>query len=327
MTEVALSPAFDEALEAGDWDRIEELWLEALGRKPIPTPELMEVRRRLWKDGRRASPEPCSSCWRKRPKNQATVKTPCRPCVSLSASLTSLETRSRAGCFKPLLLARAGQQSLDPVLEQYSLSENRKPLEVLQSMETWLDHDIGTIVEVHGQGVGRVTELNLELGNLKVDVGGRRPVSIPFGAVARFVSRLPKGHFLRLQGRGSRRRWQNRVAENPGPCLVHILEGLERTGRRGEDQGCSRAGYWRPPRGRRGGPRPAKTPRVLSTGTGSRLKYSVTDSVEDAVQSCSRTSRPRTPGPDSRLRKDLGTTRRRRGITSRSEFLLPVSRS
>ena len=45
--------AFAEAIETGDWDRVEELWLEALDESPIPTAELFEVRRLIWKDGRK----------------------------------------------------------------------------------------------------------------------------------------------------------------------------------------------------------------------------------------------------------------------------------
>ena len=54
MTEsIEIRPGFAEALEVEAWDRVEELWLEALETKPIPTAELFEVRRLTWKAGRK----------------------------------------------------------------------------------------------------------------------------------------------------------------------------------------------------------------------------------------------------------------------------------
>ena len=50
---IEIGPAFTEALDAEDWDRLEELWLEALDARPIPTAELLEVRRLIWKGGRK----------------------------------------------------------------------------------------------------------------------------------------------------------------------------------------------------------------------------------------------------------------------------------
>ena len=54
MTEhIEIRPEFAQAIAGADWDRVEELWLEALDDPPIPTPELLEVRRLIWKAGRK----------------------------------------------------------------------------------------------------------------------------------------------------------------------------------------------------------------------------------------------------------------------------------
>ena len=44
---------FRQALEAEDWNRLEELWLEALEESQVPTTELLELRRLLWKAGKK----------------------------------------------------------------------------------------------------------------------------------------------------------------------------------------------------------------------------------------------------------------------------------
>ena len=46
-----LDHQFTQALESGDLDRVEECWLAALDEDPIPTAQLLEVRRLLWQAG------------------------------------------------------------------------------------------------------------------------------------------------------------------------------------------------------------------------------------------------------------------------------------
>jgi len=277
----AISTAFDDALETENYERVEELWLEELDRKRIRVDELLEVRRRLWKAGR---------------KNLAltmlellveTLDGAGDPHQSLAAlremvRLTTKPGRELVGSLeKALEESRADNPSLDAVVNRYSLTEQRKPAETLAAMENWLNHDQGTIVEVVGQGVGRVIELNLELDNIKVDIGGRRPVSVPFGAVSKFLRPLPEGDFRR-------RRVENPeklaafVKEQPGEALVEVIESL------GNEIGVAsiKAGlegvidlkgwnsWWSKAR---------KHPRILTSGTGSRLRYSVGESAEDAT--------------------------------------------
>ena len=50
---VEVREAFTEALDTEDWDRVEELWLEALDDLPASVNELLEVRRLVWKAGRK----------------------------------------------------------------------------------------------------------------------------------------------------------------------------------------------------------------------------------------------------------------------------------
>lgn len=156
----AISTAFDDALETENYERVEELWLEELNRKRIRVDELLEVRRRLWKAGR---------------KNLAltmlellveTLEGAGDPQQSLAALREMVRLTTKPGrelvrrLEKALAESRADNPSLDAVVNRYSLTEQRKPAETLADMENWLNHDQGTIVEVVGQGVGRVIELN-----------------------------------------------------------------------------------------------------------------------------------------------------------------------
>ena len=148
-------------------------------------------------------------------------------------------------------------------------------------MENLLDHDQGTIVEVVGQGVGRVIELNLELDNIKVDIGNRRPVSVPFGAVSKFLRPLPEGDFRRRKVEDSET-LAAFVQESPGEALAEVIESLGnnidvasiKAALEGVLDLKSWTSWWGKAR---------KHPRVLTAGTGSRLRYSVSESAEDAT--------------------------------------------
>ncbi|HSN53537.1 MAG TPA: GreA/GreB family elongation factor [Candidatus Sulfomarinibacteraceae bacterium] len=278
----AVSPAFDDALETENFERVEELWLESLERERIRVDELLEVRRRLFEAGRknlamtllellvetlegRDDPHPTLAALRE------LVRLTDKPGPEL------IERLQRA-----LGAARADNPSLDAVVARYSLTSQRRPAETLTEMESWLDHDRGTIVEVVGQGVGRVIELNLELDNIKVDIGGRRPVSVPFGAVSRFLRPLPEGDFRRRKVEDPEA-LALFVESDPGGALVEILGSLGdavdvaaiKAALDGVLPSSSWTSWWN---------RARKHPRILSAGTGSRLRYSVSSSAEDAAE-------------------------------------------
>jgi transcription elongation factor GreA len=134
------------------------------------------------------------------------------------------------------------------------------------------------VVEVVGQGVGRVVDANLALGNVKVDVGGQRPVSVPFGAVSRYIRLLEPGDFRR-EAVEDPDGLKSKVTEQPGDALVHLLESL------GEPSNVATikaalvglvpasgwTSWWTKAR---------KHPRLITSGSGSRLRYTVGETAE-----------------------------------------------
>jgi transcription elongation factor GreA len=277
----AVSNAFQDALLTEDFDRVEELWLESLDRDRIRVDELLEVRRLLWQAGRKNlsmtlldllsdTLEGRDDPYQTLAALKEQVRLVGKPDADLLARLESA-----------LTTARAESPSLDAVVSRYPLTSLKKPVDAIKHIENWLDHDTGTIVEVMGQGVGRVIELNLTLDNIKVDLGGRRPVSVPFGAVARYLRPLPEGDFRRRKVENPDE-LTSFVQDDPGEALVELIESL------GDDVSVSsiKAGlegvfstkgwtsWWSKAR---------KHPRILTSGTGSRLRYSVSGSAEDAT--------------------------------------------
>ncbi|HOC42468.1 MAG TPA: GreA/GreB family elongation factor [Thermoanaerobaculales bacterium] len=277
-----LHEGFPSALEAGDLDRVEELWLEALDSPAIAVDDLLEVRRALWKNGHKALAatllELLADTLEQRREWEAAL-TVLREIVRLTEKpgpeLVARLERALTG-------ARAGSPSLKLVLERHPLQGSRRPLDQLEIIERWLAFDRGTTVEVVGQGVGRVVDANLSLENIKVDLGGaRRAVSVPFGAAPRFLRRLPPGDFRRRAVEDPER-LRLEALEAPGEALVGLLESLAepadvaaiKAALEGIVDADGWTGWWAKAR---------KHPRLLASGAGSRLRYTVGASAAAAA--------------------------------------------
>jgi transcription elongation factor GreA len=273
---------FRDAIQADDLDRVEELWLDALSATPLPLAELLEVRRLLWsaghKDLARTLLELLAEAGQQH-ENWGVAVRALSELVRLGdngdhALLDRLEAA--------FATTRSDSPSLEAVRRRFALASSRRPLDTLDTMTTLLDHDVGTVVEVIGKGVGRVVDLNLELETVKVDLGGSRPISVPFGAVPRFLRRLPADDFRRraLEEPEATARF---VQDEPGPALVRLLESLDGP----SDVAAIRsalsdvlpADRWNAWWGK------ARThPRIVTSGSGSRLSYAVAQNAETATE-------------------------------------------
>ncbi len=285
MTEVVATNPVDvleSAMETSAWEQVEELWLEALELQPIPVDALLEIRRQLWQVGQKTLAltllELLVDALDERGEGSAALAA-VREVVRLQPKP---DEALRSRLERAFTAARAGSPSLERVRAHYDLVAARHPLEVLETMERWLDHDVDTVVEVIGQGVGRVVDLNLELDNVKVDVGGPRPLSIPFGAISRYVRRLPPGSFLHRKV-VEPEALASFVVQQPGEALVEILGALgepaDVAAIKGALDGLLPAAQWST-----WWNKARKHPRIVHSGSGSRLKYQVTASAADAAE-------------------------------------------
>ena len=282
MTEtLEIRPEFSEALGSEDWDRVEELWLEALDARPISTAELLEVRRLIWKAGRknlaRTLLELLAEALEGNSESTDALAA-LRELVRLASPKPPNELTERM--VAAFSRTRSGSPSLEAVLARHPMVTARRPIEELEAADCWLDHDLGAVVEVSGQGVGRVVDLNLQLENIKVDLGGSRPVSIPFGAARRHLRPLPEGDFRRRKVEAPDE-LAAFVEEKPGAALAEVLESLAKP----SDVGAIKAaleGLLPPASWTSWWSKAKKNPRVLSSGSGSRLRYAVSHSAESA---------------------------------------------
>jgi transcription elongation factor GreA len=306
MTErIEIRPEFAEAIEGEDWDRVEELWLEALEESPTATRELLEVRRLIWKGGRKNLAKTLLEILAEALEEGAEPSealAALRELVRLASPKPPVELTERmVAAFSRV---RSQSPSLEPVLTKHEMVRAIRPTEELEKAERWLDHDLGTVVEVSGQGVGRVVDLNLELGNIKVDLGGSRPVSIPVGAAGRHLRPLPEGDFRRRKVEDPELLAEF-VAQEPGEALAEVLESLGapsdvsaiKTALDGLLPPAKWTSWWSKAR---------KNPRVLSSGSGSRLRYAVSTSAESADESLLEELRAAAPADRLAIAKRLG---------------------
>ncbi len=282
MTEIVeIRPGFAEALGSEDWNRVEELWLEALEARPIPTQELFEVRRLTWKAGRKNLAKTLLELLADSLEENADpveALAALRELVRLASPKPPPElTQRMVSAFSK---GRSNSPSLEAVLGHCSIMTARRPLEQLEAAECWLDHDLGTVVVVTGKGVGRVVDLNLQLENIKVDLGGSRPASIPFGAARRYLLPLPDGDFRRRKVENPEQ-LADFVENEPGAALAEVLESL---GGQSNVSAIKAAieGVLPPAKWNSWWSRAKKNPRVISSGSGSKLRYSVSQSAQSA---------------------------------------------
>ena len=165
----------------------------------------------------------------------------------------------------------AGRPSLDKLLKHYPLAGSKKPLETLETLETWLEHDIGGVFAMAGRGAGRVVEANPQLGLLRLDFERERRVPVPIDAARKHLTPLPPGHFLRrrLEERDA---LAGEAASDPQGVLTAILESFAapmtvpeiKAALAGLVDDAQWTSWWN---------RAKKNPRVLASGSGTRVQY------------------------------------------------------
>lgn len=113
-----------------------------------------------------------------------------------SASLPDLKATLREALEK----AYPGRPSLGALAVKLGLDSAATPAaaaEASAKIRRWIPYDLGECFYMADAGAGRVTDLNLALGNVKIDFERKKGASIPVGAAAKHLVPLPPGHLLR----------------------------------------------------------------------------------------------------------------------------------
>lgn len=94
-----------------------------------------------------------------------------------------------------------GKPNFKAILEYVGLTKpSEEPAKIwdkVTRMQSLLLYDVGEVVAMANQGVGRIVEVNLPLETLKIDFEKRSGVTVGFRAAAKMLTPLPPGHILR----------------------------------------------------------------------------------------------------------------------------------
>ncbi len=168
----------------------------------------------------------------------------------------------------------AKTESLEPLLETFGLhratEDIPKTWEKVERLRQLLRFDRGAIVTMAGKGAGRVVDVNVALGKLKVDFERIAGVSIGFSAAPKVLTALDLDHFLRQKLDSPDRLAE--IAKSDPPELLRLLltsePDLTATEVRESVAGLvakkSWSSWWTKARNH---------PQVVSTGKGARQKY------------------------------------------------------
>lgn len=178
----------------------------------------------------------------------------------------------------------AGSPSLDRILTHFRIAEAKKPLDTLDEIESWLEHDIGGVFLMSGKGPGRVVEVNPQVGVLRIDLEREKKVPVPIGAAAKHLTPLPAGHFLRRRLE-EREALAAEVKADPHRGIELVMRAVEGPLQVTEIRGlliglvsdAEWTSWWNKAR---------KHPHLIAAGSGTRVQYrlATAHSLEDEIQ-------------------------------------------
>ncbi|MEZ5314454.1 MAG: hypothetical protein R2862_12895 [Thermoanaerobaculia bacterium] len=124
-----------------------------------------------------------------------------------------------------------GKQNLKAMIEYVGLHKSTddpaKLWDQVNRLQSLLLYDVGEIVAMTSQGVGRVVEVNLPLETLKIDFEKAKGVTVGFRAAAKMLTPLPPAHLLRRKIEDPEGLARLRV-EQPAELLRAVLEPSDR---------------------------------------------------------------------------------------------------
>jgi transcription elongation GreA/GreB family factor len=211
-------------IESGDFAAVEELWEERLEDPREHSDFFMGAAKALGKAGeaRRAAEL----------LGRLDEKVLEEPAIRLDAArlrltLAPKDAAGREAAQDALRELYSDRPGVDAVLEWAALPKADRPANVIDEARWWLDHDVGRHVYMTGRGVGRVAEVNLALGVVRVDFGEKRPDSFRRSEAGRLLKPLSKGDLL-LRLHEDPETEAERAKAEPAEVLGELLSSFDR---------------------------------------------------------------------------------------------------
>jgi transcription elongation GreA/GreB family factor len=271
VSDASWTERWDELIAGGDSAAIEEFWMARLEEGVGDGSSFIEALKRMRSAGKKTLAATLLELAADQALADGAWEARKRFLVELIRLGLGDGEKWRSGLVECVRRLWAGSPSLEKLLAHFPLPAARKPLETLETIETWLAYDVGGVFAMAGRGPGRVVEANPQLGLLRLDFEREKRVPMPIDAARKYLTPLPAGHFLR-------RRIEEpaalaaAAASDPQGTLAAILESYAvpmavpalkaaLAGVVAEEQWTS---WWN---------RAKKNPRVLASGSGTRVHY------------------------------------------------------
>jgi transcription elongation GreA/GreB family factor len=224
---VHVDPEIEALVKAGNWDGLEERWVEQIESAPGDALFFASTLRALVHANHEDRAEPLVelllSAHRERDDAPAELDF-----VRAALGHWPHAPLLRASLFDALRRVYADRPSLERLLQHFKAAEAREPHTVLQQIETWLRWDVGRAVHMPSHGLGRVTEINLALATLRVEFPAAQKLSLRLAEAEKLLTPLEPGHFLLVKAEDPAT-LQAQAEADPGALLEHLFRSLQRT--------------------------------------------------------------------------------------------------
>ncbi len=225
-----LPPEFRSPLELGDYDTLEDIWVQRLAEAPHDVAPFAAAARELAardeEERARFLLELVDAELRSRGLHRARLDL-----LRRAGTVLLPPERVHPEILGTLAELYGAGDTFDGVVEAVGLRraphDLPKSWEKVERLEQILAYDVGTLVAMNGQGVGRVVELNFPLESLKVEFAGGRNLHVGFRAAPKVLEKLPPGHILRRTVEEPEE-LARLVAEDPSELLRVVLESRGR---------------------------------------------------------------------------------------------------
>jgi transcription elongation GreA/GreB family factor len=221
-----IDPELRALAEAGRWNDLEDLWMEHLEDSPgdigFFVEAVMALRSGLQDETATLLLQLLLEAQRERGDRAAE-----RELLTAVLRLWPAAPGLRDALLDWVRATYADRPSLDRLMQHFKLAAAPDPLAALEPVETWLRFDVGRAVVMSGRGIGRVCEINLGLGTVRVEFAPERRESLRLGEAQKLLQPLEPGHYLldKLERPEALRR---QAEDDPGGLLQHLFTSMGR---------------------------------------------------------------------------------------------------
>lgn len=282
---MAIELKLRKVIEKGDWEVLEDDWLEHLDGKSVDLDYFVGVANYLASHGELDRAKSLLELVRDEVVHSSQWALHLELLIGAGSILHSAG-KLHSELLSCLQRKFADQTSLEGLIEYVGLhratddtSKTIKKVGVLQSL---LTYEEGSVVGMKGKGAGVVQQVNFELESFRILFDGQPPFMIRFKAAPKLMTAVPEEHFFyrKIKTPETLRKLGK---DSPGDLLGALLSSFDTPRAAGQIRAMVSgliddskwASWWNAAR---------KHPQVLTSGKGGRQTYSWAESTGDAVE-------------------------------------------